>query len=142
MDALRGKVVHLSYDTASGGGVNRKMMPDPVTGKLTVPMDEVFSFDRGHAICRVETNSQAFTMPTYAMGDVTIGSRSAAEHATYKVEAVDGGPRGGSAGDTFAFAAFFDPEDAPVNHAIFGPEFTFTGLMVEGEITILDPRAD
>jgi hypothetical protein len=73
---------------------------------------------------------------------VTIGSRSAAEHATYKVEAVDGGPGGGSAGDTFAFTAFFDPEDAPVNHAIFGPEFTFTGLMVEGEITILDPRAD
>jgi hypothetical protein len=138
----------------------------------------------------VKTNSQAFTMPTYAMGDVTIeanqffmsmvstsidqyevtteadgtrrvvmrgglecstevgqatvtiGDRSAAEHATYKVVAVDGGPGGGSAGDTFAFTAFFDPEDAPVNHAIFGPEFTFTGLMVEGEITIVDPRAD
>ncbi len=184
---LREEVTRLSYNTATGGGVNVKMMPDPETGERTVPLLEVFSFDRNHALCRVDTNPQAFVMQTHEMGEVvvgehqffmsmvvtsvdqfevarepggtrrvtmrggldcatevgqagvTIGSRTAAEHATYKIEAVDGGPGGGEAGDTFAFTVFFDPDEAPVNHAIFGPEFTFTGEMVEGEITIVDP---
>ncbi|MBI4279960.1 MAG: hypothetical protein HY660_16025, partial [Armatimonadetes bacterium] len=70
----------------------------------------------------------------------TIGSRTAAEHATYMIEAIDGGIGGGRAGDAFAFTAFFDPKEAPVNYSIFGPKFTFTGKMVEGEITIVDPR--
>ena len=41
--------------------------------------------------------------------------------------------------DRFAFTVFFDPEQAPVNHAIFGPEPTFTGEMVAGEVTIAVP---
>lgn len=48
------------------------MMPDPETGKATVPLAEVFSFDRNHAICRVETNLQAFKMPTYRIGEVVV----------------------------------------------------------------------
>lgn len=183
---LREEVAHLSYNTASGGGVNLKMMPDPDTGEPTVPLAEIFSFDRNHALCRVDTNPQAFKMQTFDMGEVvveanrfymsmvatsieqyevttdadgtrrvtmrggldcatevgqaevTIGSRTAAEHATYLIEAVDAGPGGGEAGDTFAFTVFFDPDEAPVNHAIFGPEFTFTGEMVQGEISIVD----
>jgi len=163
-------------------------MPDPVTGKPTVPMEEVFSFDRSHAICRVETNRAAFKMPTYKLGEVvvaphkffmsmvatsidqyevstrsdgkrqvtmrgglncatevgqatvTLGSRTAPEHAMYLIEAIDGGIGGGAAGDSFAFTAFFDPEKAPVNYSIFGPKYTFTGKMVEGKITIIDPR--
>ena len=184
---LRRKVATLSYNVASGGGVNRKMMPDPVSGRPTVPLDEAFTFDRNHAQCRVDTNPQAFKMPTFAMGEVqiepnrffmamasttieqflvttasdgkrrvtmrgglscatevgqaqtTLGSRTAAEHATYEIEAVDGGIGGGTAGDSFAFTVFFDPREAPLNHAIFGPKFTFTGEMVEGEVTIVDP---
>jgi len=31
---------------------------------------------------------------------------------------------------------FFDPAQAPLNHAIFGPQFTFTGELVAGEVTI------
>lgn len=187
VDALRKKVTALSYNVASGGGVNRKMMPDPVTGRSTVVLDEVFTFDRNHAICRVDTNPQAFKMPTSSMGEVviqpgkffmgmatttieqflvstlpdgkrkvimrgglscstevgqattTFGSRSASEHATYEIEAIDGGVGGGKAGDSFAFTVFFDPKEAPLNNAIFGPKFTFTGDMVEGEITIVDP---
>ncbi|MQA00044.1 MAG: hypothetical protein GEU80_12080 [Dehalococcoidia bacterium] len=179
----------LSYNTASGGGVNLKHMPHPDTGELTVPLAEVFSFDRHHAFCRVDTNPEAFVMPTFAMGEVRIepfsfymamdvtsveqwqietvdeatrrvvlrggldcatevgraesklGDREASEHATYRIEAVDGGVGGGAAGDSFAFTVFFDPDEAPLNHAIFGPEFTFTGEMVSGEITIVDPRA-
>jgi hypothetical protein len=186
--ALRETVTRLSYNTASGGGVNVKMMPHPETGEPTVRMEEVFSFDRNHAMCRVDTNPEAFKMSTYEMGEVvvephqffmsmvatsieqyevsteadgsrrvvmrgglecatevgqatvTIGSRTATEHATYRIEAVDRGIGGGEAGDSFAFTVFFDPEDAPVNYAIFGPEFTFTGEMVAGEITIVDPR--
>jgi hypothetical protein len=185
--ALRRKVTELSYNVASGGGVNRKLMPDSITGKPTVALDEVFTFDRNHAMCRVDTNPQAFKMSTFSMGDVvidankfymamttttieqflvstasdgkrkvvmrgglscstevgqartTFGSRNASEHASYEIQAIDGGVGGGKAGDSFAFTVFFDPTDAPLNHAIFGPKFTFTGEMVEGEITIVDP---
>jgi hypothetical protein len=188
VQVLQDRVRRLSYNTASGGGVNVKMMADPVTGKLTVPLEEVFSFDRNHAMCRVDTNRKAFKMHTFKLGEVTIqphkffmsmvattidqyevstrpdgkrqvtmrgglscatevgqakvtlGSRTAAEHATYLIEAVDGGIGGGKAGDTFAFTVFFDPKEAPVNYSIFGPRFIFTGQMVEGEISIIDPR--
>lgn len=184
---LEETVARLSYNTASGGGVNLKMMPDPETGEPTVPMHEVFSFDRNHAFCRVDTNPRPFKMQTFEMdevvveahqfymsmvatsieqyevstdadgtrrvtmrggldcatevgqADVVIGSRTAAEHATYLIEATDAGVGGGEAGDTFAFTVFFDPDEAPINYAIFGPEFTFTGEMVEGEISIDEP---
>ena len=184
---LEAAVARLSYNTASGGGVNLKLMPDPETGEPVVPMQEVFSFDRNHALCRVDTNPEPFKMQTYEMGDVvveahefymsmvatsieqyevkaeadgtrrvtmrggldcatevgqaevTIGSRTAAEHATYLIEAVDGGSGGGAAGDSFAFTVFFDPEEAPVNYAIFGPKFTFTGEMIAGEVSIVEP---
>lgn len=188
IQTLQNRVRALSYNTASGGGVNVKMMPDPATGNATVPLEEVFSFDRNHAICRVDTNPRAFKMPTYKMGDVVIqphqffmameattidkfevatlpngrrqvtmrgglscatevgqtkvriGSRTAKEHATYLIEATDGGGGGGKAGDTFAFTVFFDEKEAPVNFSIFGPKATFTGQMVQGEITIVDPK--
>lgn len=189
-DADRGDLLRrLSYNTATGGGVNLKMMPDPATGQPTVPLEEVFSFDRNHAYCRVDTNQRAFVMQTYELGEVTVephqffmsmevttidqyvitsnadgttalemrggldcatevgqatftlGSRSAQEHATYRIRAVDGGVGGGAAGDTFEFTVFFDPDDVPVNYSIFGPEFTFTGTMTSGEITIIDPKS-
>ena len=187
VEDLKRQIRALSLSTASGGGVNVKLMPDLVDGDPTVPLPEVFSFDRHHALCRVDTNPEPFVMPTFGMGDVTVdahsffmameatsieqyrvstevdgtrrvtmrggvacstevgqasvtlGSRTAAEHATFLIEAVDGGIGGGEAGDSFAFTVFFDPGEAPVNHAIFGPKFTFTGTMTSGEITIVDP---
>jgi hypothetical protein len=72
--------------------------------------------------------------------EVTFGDRSASEHATFRITAVDKGLGGGKAGDNFAFTVFFDEKDAPLNHAIFGPEFTFTGEMIAGEVTITDPK--
>ena len=69
----------------------------------------------------------------------TVGSRTATEPAFYEIEAVDGGHGGGAAGDRFAFTVFFDPEQAPVNHGIFGPNPTFTGELVAGEVTIAAP---
>ncbi len=53
-----------------------------------------------------------------------------------------GGFGGEKAGDSFVFTVFFDKYEAPVNYAIFGPEFTFTGKMVVGEITIKDPASN
>ncbi len=186
---LRVQLSALAQNAFSGGGVNVKMMPDPLTGKPTVPMDEVFSFNRSYAMCEVATNPRAFRMTTYAMGDVTIqpnqfymemdaasideivittlnngdrklkmtgglncstevgqakvriGSRTAPEHARYEITAIDAGVGGGQAGDSFSFTAFFTKEEAPVNYGIFGPQATFTGQMVAGEIIIVDPAA-
>lgn len=186
--AANQEVIRLSHNTATGGGVNVKMMPDPDTGDMTVALDEIFSFDSNHAFCLVYSNPQAFSMPTFKMGnvvidanqfymsmfttsieqveidelsdgsrqvimrggldcatevgqaDTTIGSRTATEHATYEITAIDRGIGGGEAGDTFAFKVFFDEDEAPINFAIFGPEFVFTGEMTEGEVTVVKPK--
>jgi hypothetical protein len=172
--------------TASGGGVNLKLMPD-AEGELTVPLRESFSFDARYAQCIIEDNPEPFAMDTFAMERVVIeahsffmgmyaneislvsirdagngeriakltgalgcateagtatgriGSRTAEEPAFFEIEATDGGHGGGAARDTFAFTVFFDPDRAPLNHAIFGPNPTFTGEMIAGEITIDAP---
>jgi hypothetical protein len=172
--------------TASGGGVNLKLMPD-VEGAPTVPLRESFNFDAHYAQCIIEDNPDAFSMETYSMGKVVIephsffmamyahevslvsirdlgdgrrvakltgdlgclteagtasgrvGSREAEEPALFEIEATDGGHGGGAARDTFVFTVFFDPERAPLNHGIFGPNPAFTGEMIAGEITIAAP---
>jgi len=172
--------------TASGGGVNLKLMPD-VEGAPTVPLRESFNFDAYYAQCVIEDNSGAFSMDTYSMGKVVIephsffmamyanemslvsirdlgdgrrvakltgdlgclteagtatgrvGSREAEEPAFFEIEATDGGHGGGAARDSFVFTVFFDPDTAPLNHAIFGPNPAFSGEMIAGEITIASP---
>jgi hypothetical protein len=172
--------------TASGGGVNLKLMPD-VEGAPTVPLRESFNFDAYYAQCVIEDNPDAFSMETYSMGKVVIephsffmamyanemslvsirdlgdglrvakltgdlgclteagtatgrvGSREAEEPAFFEIEATDGGHGGGAARDSFVFTVFFDPDRAPLNHAIFGPNPAFTGEMIAGEITIAAP---
>ena len=172
--------------TASGGGVNLKLLPD-VEGAPTVPLRESFMFDARYAQCIIEDNPEPFSMETYSMGKVVIdahsffmgmyaneislvsirdlgdgrrvakltgalgcateagtasgrvGSREAEEPAFFEIEATDGGHGGGAARDTFVFTVFFDPDRAPLNHAIFGPNPAFTGEMIAGEITIAAP---
>ena len=70
---------------------------------------------------------------------VAVGSREAQEHARFEITATDGGAGAGAPPDSFAFTVFFDPKDAPVNHGVFGPKFTFTGEMIAGKITIGPP---
>jgi hypothetical protein len=172
--------------TASGAGVNLKLMPDE-SGNPIVPMRESFAFDPIYAQCIVEDNAERFAMDTFEMGrvviephtffmamyadsvgldeirqnpngsmtavllgslfcattagtaTVTVGSREAQEHALFRIEATDGGVGGAAPPDSFAFTVFFDPDEAPVNHGIFGPEFTFTGEMIAGKITVGRP---
>jgi hypothetical protein len=183
---LRAAVDREAVESASGGGVNLKYMQDPLTGQPTVPMEEVFSFDRHHAMCRVDANPKAFTMKTYKLGEahikayefymammatsikdwnvaeqpdgtrkcsfsgglacttlvgdtsVRFAGKDLSEPSTFRIEAVDAGV--GPQGDSFSFTAFFDPAKAPNNFAIFGPQATFTGKMVAGDITIPSPR--
>ncbi|MGH2615434.1 MAG: hypothetical protein ACRDJC_09365, partial [Thermomicrobiales bacterium] len=61
--------------TASGGGVNLKLMPD-VEGAPTVPLREAFAFDAHYAQCLIEDNPAAFSMDTYEMGTVVIEAHS------------------------------------------------------------------
>ena len=175
--------------TASGAGVNVKMMPDE-TSNPTVPLREPFAFDAHYAQCVVEDNPARFAMDTFGMGRVVIephaffmamyadsialtavrreadgsltatlegrlscatyagtatvevGSREAAEHARFRIEATDGGFGPDAPPDRFAFTVFFDPAEAPVNHDIFGSEATFTGEMVAGKVTIGPPALE
>jgi len=61
--------------TASGGGVNLKLMPD-VEGAPTVPLRESFTFDAHYAQCVIEDNPEPFSMETYSMGKVVIDAHS------------------------------------------------------------------
>ncbi len=172
--------------TASGAGVNLKLMPDEA-GNPTVPMRESFGFDPLYAQCLVEDTAERFAMDTFGMGrvviephqffmamyadviglesarrapdgsltavlrgslacstfvgtaSVAVGSREAEEHALFRIEATDGGIGVGAPSDRFAFTVFFDPQEAPVNHGIFGPEFTFTGELIAGKVTVGPP---
>jgi hypothetical protein len=164
---IRPAAAQVEAMTVSGGGVNVKEMPAPV-GNEMVSLRESFSFDGQYAQCIVEDNPAAFAMDTHELAlvsirrgpdgkrvaklagqlgcateagtaDLVVGSRDAIEPAFFEIEAMDGGRGGGDAGDSFAFTVFFDPGQAPVNHAIFGPKFTFTGAMVAGEVTIGPP---
>ncbi len=190
--ALGGRAVPLRVGaqevlvTASGAGVNLKLMPDEA-GAPRVPMRESFGFDPLYAQCLVEDTAERFAMDTFGMGrvviephqffmamyadviglesvrrapdgsltavltgslacttfagtaSVAVGSRDAKEHALFRIEATDGGIGVGAPPDRFAFTVYFGPEEAPVNHGIFGPEFTFTGEMIAGKITIGPP---
>lgn len=69
---------------------------------------------------------------------VSIGSRNAFEPAQFEAKAVDGGGGGGAAGDSFAIKVFFSRATAPIQFSVFGSEATFTGKMVEGEVTITE----
>jgi hypothetical protein len=74
-------------------------------------------------------------------GEITVGFREAGEPAFFEIEAVDGGHGSGATGDSFAFTVFFDPDQAPIHYAIFGPNATFTGDMVASEVTIAAPAS-
>jgi hypothetical protein len=100
----------------------------------------VVSIRQGPGGSRVAKLTGTLDCATFAgTASVSVGSRTATEPAFYEIEAVDGGHGGGAAGDHFAFTVFFDAQQAPLNYAIFGPNPTFTGDLVAGEVTIDAP---
>lgn len=121
-------------------------------GRVVIERHTFFMAMYAHAINLVSIRDGGGTLVARLTGDLaciteagtataTIGSREAEEPAFFEIEAVDGGHGGGAAGDRFAFIVYFDPERAPVNHAIFGPNPTFTGELIAGEVTITAPAA-
>lgn len=92
----------------------------------------------GSRVARLEGELDCST--SVGTATVRLGSRTEIELALFEIEAVDGGRGGGAARDSFAFTVFFDPTQAPLNHAVFGPNPTFTGQMVAGEVTIGTPE--
>jgi len=181
INVLKIQVEDLDAWIMYGGGSNLKYMPNVTTREQNIPITEVFYFDQNKAICRVENNREAFIMPTYAMGEVTIEKNSffmlmeADELSVTKIiesdkspdlantviltgnadgncftEAEAGGHIYGSRtkpepfkseiiavdGKSFAFTAYFKENEAPINYAIFGPKFTFTGELKTGTVRV------
>ncbi len=68
-----------------------------------------------------------------SVANTKVGGRDIVEPAPFEIVAV----HDEKAGDSFAFTAFFDPNSAPVNYAIFGPKATFTGKILNGGVTIM-----
>jgi hypothetical protein len=120
-------------------------------GKVTIPPHSFFmgmyandvslvSIRRGNNNTRVARLTGSLGCATYAgLANTSVGSRTATEPAFFEIEATDGGHGGAAAGDAFSFTVYFDAMQAPINNAIFGPKFTFTGEMVAGEVTIDTP---
>ncbi len=71
----RGVAAQEEAMTASGSGVNLKLMPD-AEGDPTVPLRESFSFDPHYAQCIIEDNPAPFSMDTYSMGKAVIEAHS------------------------------------------------------------------
>ena len=135
------------------------VMPTNAMGEVPIPAHTFY-------MAMASNNIESYTISTNADGSTQIvlngtldcytevdlselagveqvfGGRMAGEPASFRVTAIDGGMGGGGAGDSFAFTTFFDEIEAPLNHAIFGEEFTFTGTMTSGEITIKDIEVD
>ncbi len=127
------------------------IMPTNAMGQVPIPANTFY-------MAMASTNVQSHEISTNANGSTqavlngtldcftevrlpgmdVMGSRVNSEPASFRVTAIDGGMGGGNAGDSFEFTTFFDETAAPLNYAIFGGEFTFTGTMTDGEITIKD----
>lgn len=56
------------------------------------------------------------------------GGRESFEPVRFEAHAVDN--------EEFSLKAFFDEHTAPINNAIFGPEFTFKGRMVDAKVVV------
>lgn len=70
------------------------------------------------------------------MASTRVGGRDIKERAPYTITA----QHDPNSGDSFAFKAFFQPDQAPVNYSIFGPDSNFTGQLNTGAVTIVPIR--
>ena len=115
---------------------------EPNTFFMEMTTTDIASFDistSGDGTTRAVMTGEFGCATEAGVGGSTVGSRDDFESATFEITAVDGGI--GNANDSFVFKVFFDEDEAPLNYNIFGPEFDFTGDMVSGDITVIDPEA-
>ena len=77
--------------------------------------------------CILESDTGDCFTEASAGGNI-YGSRIKPEPFKSEIVAVDG--------KAFSYTAFFDENEAPVNYAIFGPKFTFTGELATGSVTV------
>lgn len=83
-------------------------------------------------VATLKLNGILWCATAASVANTKVGGRDIIEPAPFEVVAV----RDEKAGDSFAFTAFFKPDQAPINYAIFGPKATFTGKMQTGAVTI------
>ena len=100
-----------------------------------VAVSEFSVSPEGATKLKLNGNLNCATAATVA--NVKVGGREVIEPAPFEIEAV----HDERAGDNFAFTVFFQPDKAPVNHAIFGPKATFTGKMQTGGVSIKPIRS-
>lgn len=125
-----------TMDTFSMG----KVTVDPHSFFMAMYATEIhlISVTQGSGGARTATLDGTLECSTQAgVATTTIGSRTNIEVADFEIEATDGGNGGGN--DHFAFHVTFDPDRAPLNHSIFGPNPTFTGRMLAGRISVGPP---
>ena len=80
-----------------------------------------------NSTCILESDSGDCFTEASAGGNI-YGSRVKPEPFKSEIVAVDG--------KAFSYTAYFDENEAPINYAIFGPKFTFTGELNIGSVTV------
>ena len=80
-----------------------------------------------NSTCILESDSGDCFTEASAGGNI-YGSRVKPEPFKSEIVAVDG--------KAFSYTAYFDENEAPINFAIFGPKFTFTGELTIGSVTV------
>jgi hypothetical protein len=80
-----------------------------------------------NSTCILESDTGDCFTEASAGGNI-YGSRIKPEPFKSEIVAVDR--------KAFSYTAFFDENEAPVNYAIFGPKFTFTGELSTGSVTV------
>ena len=161
---LNDRLEYLQRWAIFGGGSNIKNMPNTVDKQPTVRIDETFYFDPEAFIMptyqmgeiEIEKNTFFMLMSTTSLhvksieesenstcilesdigdcfteaaaGGNIYGSRIKPEPFTSEIVAVDE--------KAFSYTAYFDENEAPINYAIFGPKFTFTGELTTGSVTV------
>lgn len=115
------------------------IFPTNEFGEVEIPANSFFMFMGNSEVSNVEFTTHEgkdevkitghLDCSTFAATQTTkFGGREIREPVNFEAEAVDG--------HSFAITVFFDEHKAPVNHAIFGPKFTFAGKIIDGSVVV------
>jgi len=94
---------------------------------------QVSGFSAGSGGAKITLTGTITCDTAASVASTKIGGRNIKERAPFTITA----QHDPNLGDSFAFAVAFQNEQAPVNHAIFGPNSNFTGQLKSGGVTIV-----